>query len=192
MLLAVISDTHGHVEYTRQAVSMLQSLAVDRVIHCGDIGSPDIPPLLAAWPVDYVLGNVDREVEALREAIEVIASRGRESFSANPATLGKQPRPKKTPDPFPALVQHRLHGRFGSLELEGRKIAFLHSDDERLFRETISSGEWDLVCYGHTHKPEVHREGATFVLNPGALYRAARHTIAVVELPQLEIRHVAL
>jgi uncharacterized protein len=88
------------------------------------------------------------------------------------------------------LPRHRLHGRFGSLELEGRKIAFLHSDDERLFRETISSRAWDLVCYGHTHQAELRREGPTLVLNPGALYRAARHTFAVVELPQLEARHV--
>jgi predicted phosphodiesterase len=75
MLLAVISDTHGHVEYTLQAVLKLESLDVDRVIHCGDIGSAAIPPLLARWPVDYVLGNVDRDSESLRRAIEA-ASRG--------------------------------------------------------------------------------------------------------------------
>jgi putative phosphoesterase len=158
MLLAVLSDTHGHVEYTRRAVAVLESLAVERVIHCGDIGSPSIPPLLARWPVDYVLGNVDRATAALQKAIEAAG--------------------------------HRLHGRFGSVELEGRKIAFLHSDDEKLFRQTIASGAWDLVCYGHTHKADLRREGTTHVLNPGALYRTARHSIATVTLPELEIRHV--
>jgi putative phosphoesterase len=158
MLLAVLSDTHGHVEYTRRAVVVLETLAVERVIHCGDIGSPAIPPLLARWPTDYVLGNVDRDNQALRQAIEAAG--------------------------------HRLHGRFGSLELDGRQIAFLHSDDEKLFRQTIAGGQWDLVCYGHTHKADLRREGATLVLNPGALYRAAHHSIATVALPELTIQHV--
>ena len=52
------------------------------------------------------------------------------------------------------------------------RIAFLHSDDNRLFRQTIESGQWDLVCYGHTHIAKQHREGKTLVLNPGAIYRA--------------------
>lgn len=158
--LAVISDTHGHVDYTRQAVMMMESFEIERVIHCGDIGSAAIPPLLAQWPVDYVLGNVDQDTAALRQAIEAAG--------------------------------HRLHGRFGSLELAGKKIAFLHSDDAALFRQTISRGEWDLVCYGHTHKAAIHREGSTLVLNPGALYRAARHSIALVRLPELEATHITI
>ena len=86
-----------------------------------------------------------------------------------------------------AEAGHTFHGRFGKLELAGRKIAFLHSDDQRLFRETIASGLWDLVCYGHTHLAEQHYEGQTLVLNPGAVYRANPHSIAVVELPGLEV-----
>lgn len=160
MLLGVISDTHGHLENTRRAAEMLQSLGVERVIHCGDIGSPAIVSLLAQWPVDYVLGNVDRDEKALRRAIE---------------EAGQQ-----------------FHGRFGSRTLEGRRIAFLHSDDEKLFRQTIAGGQWDLVCYGHTHKARLHQEGETLVLNPGALYRAARHTLAVVDLPELDVNHVTL
>jgi putative phosphoesterase len=82
------------------------------------------------------------------------------------------------------------HGRFGSLELAGCKIAFLHSDDQELFDETVASAEWDLVCYGHTHVAEQHRVGRTLVLNPGALYRATPHSLAIVELPALTARHV--
>ena len=79
--------------------------------------------------------------------------------------------------------------RFGQLELEGVRIAFLHSDDGQLFRQTISSGEWDLVCYGHTHAAEQHREGPTLVLNPGALFRATPHQLAIVEIPSLIATH---
>ena len=56
----------------------------------------------------------------------------------------------------------------------------------------IASGDYDLVCYGHTHAAEQHREGKTLVLNPGALYRADPHSLAVVELETLEATIVPL
>jgi len=82
--------------------------------------------------------------------------------------------------------QHH-HGRFGQLELADVRIAWLHGDDSRLLEQTIRSGEHQLVCHGHTHVAEQRLVGKTIVLNPGALYRARRHTIAVVSLPSLEI-----
>lgn len=77
------------------------------------------------------------------------------------------------------------HDRFGQLELAGRKIAFLHGDDGRRLRQTIACGEWDLVCHGHTHIARRVQQGDTLVLNPGALFRANPHSIALVELPEL-------
>jgi uncharacterized protein len=85
--------------------------------------------------------------------------------------------------------QH-CHGIFGDVTFAETRIAFLHGDDGARLRETITSGKWNLVCYGHTHKNETHREGSTVVLNPGALYRACPRTFAVVELPSLEIQFV--
>ncbi|HEY2252080.1 MAG TPA: YfcE family phosphodiesterase [Planctomycetaceae bacterium] len=82
------------------------------------------------------------------------------------------------------------HARFGKLELAGRKIAWLHSDDRQLFDETVNSDVWDLVCYGHTHVAEQHRVGHTLVLNPGALFRATPHTFAVVDLATMQARHI--
>jgi putative phosphoesterase len=154
MRLGVISDTHGRVHNALEAARMLESLEIDALIHCGDIDSPDIPPLLTAWPAHFVFGNCDHERDQLQAAIERAG-----------------------------LV---CHGRFGELELGGRKIAFLHSDDQRLFRQTIAGGEYDLVCYGHTHQAEQHRAGKTLVLNPGALHRATPHTLAVVDLKTME------
>ncbi|HEX5104532.1 MAG TPA: metallophosphoesterase [Pirellulaceae bacterium] len=160
MRIGVISDTHGHVTNTLAAVRLLESLDVEAVLHCGDIGTPEIPKLLATWPTHFVFGNCDHETGELKEAI-----------SAAGLTC---------------------HGRFADLELGGRKIAVLHSDDARRFRETIFSGRYDLVCYGHTHEAESHREGQTLVLNPGALYRAQPHTLAVVNLPTMEVEIVTV
>jgi len=158
--IGVVSDTHGHVGYTREAIRMLESLEVEAVLHCGDIGSPEIVELFSAWPTHFVFGNVDRDATALEEAI---------------CTAGQT-----------------CHERFGRLELAGRRIAFLHGDDSALLEETIASGRWDLVCHGHTHVARRLERGATLVLNPGALYRAAPHSIAHVQLPELEATIISL
>ena len=160
MRLGIVSDTHGHVQNTLDAVRMLESLDVDEVLHCGDIGSTEIPGLFAQWPTHFVLGNCDPDAGPLSMAI--------------------------------GSAGQRYHKRFGDITLDGRRIALIHSDDARLFRQTIASGNFDLVCYGHTHHAEQHREGKTLVLNPGALYRATPHSIAVVELETMEVTIVPL
>jgi putative phosphoesterase len=160
MRIGVISDTHGQVLSTQAAVRMLESLAVEAVLHCGDIGTAEIPKLLAEWPAHFVFGNCDQDQAALRSAIE--------------------------------RAGLTCHGRLGTLELGGRRIALIHSDDARLFHRVCTSGDYDLVCYGHTHRARQHHEGPTLVLNPGALYRATPHTLAVVDLDLLEATIVSL
>ncbi|SFI44923.1 YfcE family phosphodiesterase [Planctomicrobium piriforme] len=160
MLLGVVSDTHGHIRNTLEAVTRLAGFDITAVLHCGDIVSPGIVPLFAEWPTHFVFGNCDEDTAELRAAI--------------------------------GDVGQTCHGRFGELELDGRKIAFLHGDDGLRFRETIAGGKYDLVCYGHTHKYEHHRDGKTLVLNPGALYRANPHSFAVVDLKTLQVTHVPL
>jgi uncharacterized protein len=86
----------------------------------------------------------------------------------------------------------KCHGLFGDFELAGRRIALLHSHDARLFHQVCSSGEYDLVCYGHTHHAEQHRSGKTLILNPGALYRANPHSLAVVDLLKMDATIVPL
>jgi putative phosphoesterase len=160
MRIGVISDTHAHVENTRAAVRMLEALEVEVVLHAGDIGSAEIPKMLAAWPAHFVFGNCDFDTDGLRSSIE--------------------------------QTGQICHGRFGDIVLAKRRIALLHSDDARRFRQVVGSGEYDLVCYGHTHRAEQHLEGRTLVLNPGALYRATPHSLAIVNLPELEAAIVPL
>ncbi|MGE3778933.1 MAG: metallophosphoesterase family protein, partial [Pirellulaceae bacterium] len=69
MLLGVVSDTHGHLHNTLEAVELFRSQHVDVVIHCGDIGSTTIPALFRDWPTHFVLGNVDRPAEEFERAV---------------------------------------------------------------------------------------------------------------------------
>ena len=105
MRLAVVSDTHGHVQLTRSAITMLESLEVERVLHCGDIGSTEVVEMFAQWPTEFVFGNCDFNHADLQEAIVAAGQ-----------------------------TCHRL---FGQLEIEGRRIALLHSHDRGLFERSL-------------------------------------------------------
>ena len=51
-----------------------------------------------------------------------------------------------------------LHDHFGSIELEGVKLAFLHGDDSTRMRDVERSGYYDFLFYGHTHQAEEHQQ----------------------------------
>lgn len=160
MRIGVVSDTHGHADLTRNAIRMLQSLEVEAVLHCGDIGSTEVVELFSDWPTHFVFGNCDYNQAELQTAIE--------------------------------SAGQTCHGLFGEIELAGAKIALLHSHERNRFRNAIEGGEYRLVCYGHTHLKAIDQHGPTMVLNPGAIYRANPHSIAVVELPACEATIVEL
>jgi putative phosphoesterase len=160
MRLGVISDTHGHVQRTRPAVRMFESLEVDAVLHCGDIGSLAVVELFAAWPAHFVFGNCDYDTKQLAAGIR--------------------------------KAGQTCHELFGDLEFEGVRVALLHSHERQRFREAVDGGDYDLVCYGHTHVAAIDRRGGTLVLNPGAVYRANPLSVAVVELPAVEATIVEL
>lgn len=85
-----------------------------------------------------------------------------------------------------ARAGQTFHGRFGKLEVAGRRIALLHGDDEHLLRDTIQHEDVDVVCYGHTHMAEDHLENGKLVVNPGAVWRSRPPSVAVVDLTRLQ------
>ena len=82
---------------------------------------------------------------------------------------------------------NHFHGWFGSLELSGKRIAFLHGHQSDKFEQELASGNWDLLCYGHTHVAALQIHDSTMLLNPGAFKRVFRPTVAIVTLPDLTV-----
>jgi putative phosphoesterase len=161
MRIGVVSDTHGHVDRARAAVRMLESLEVEQVLHCGDIGTVEVVNQFAGWPTRFVFGNCDVNVDRLARQI--------------------------------TEAGQTCDGWFGDFELEGVRIALLHSHRADEFRQAIASTNYRLVCYGHTHvAARDEPQPGKLVLNPGALYRANPPSLAVVELPSCEATIVPL
>jgi putative phosphoesterase len=83
-----------------------------------------------------------------------------------------------------------IHEPYGDLELDGRKIAWIHGDRQQLFRDVERSGHYDFLFYGHSHEAERHRTGPTLVVNPGALHRARPKTFVLLDLATGELETV--
>jgi hypothetical protein len=59
MKIGIVADTHNNVENTQQAVDILKAEKVDRVIHCGDITTPQIIEVFTGMQAVFVFGNID-------------------------------------------------------------------------------------------------------------------------------------
>ncbi len=64
--LGIISDTHGQVAQTRQAVEIFRGQGVSVIIHCGDIGGEAVIRLFQGIETHFVLGNTDGDEPRLR------------------------------------------------------------------------------------------------------------------------------
>jgi putative phosphoesterase len=151
MILGLLSDTHGHLERTLQALTLLQE--ADHLFHCGDIGSEAILTLLLeerekGRPVTAVPGNVDE-------------------WDPDFMLLAR-----KLDFPLP----HHLR-----LETDGLRIAVHHGHDKNLLDHLAADPELDLLFTGHTHVPMDDRDGPVRIINPGAVYRASQPGVATLD-----------
>jgi uncharacterized protein len=74
------------------------------------------------------------------------------------------------------------HGQLAELELAGKRIAVTHGDDFRLVDRLLAAQAHSYLLMGHTHVREDRRVGQMRVINPGALHRAARKSVALLDV----------
>jgi putative phosphoesterase len=69
----------------------------------------------------------------------------------------------------------------------GRKVLMAHSFDE-LQEEIGEGGKFDLILFGHTHRPLTMRIGRALILNPGEAcgFLGGKATCAVINLDTME------
>src|SRR5512137_2665800 len=81
-----------------------------------------------------------------------------------------------------------LHVQPHFVTLDGMRGVIVH--EPPLVNSLVRSGDFDLVIYGHTHVPDVRREGTSLVVNPrkAALLNKGRSTVVVLETTTREAR----
>ncbi len=74
----------------------------------------------------------------------------------------------------------------GEILLDGKRIAVTHGDSLREMRR-LAAAEPDYLLFGHVHVTADRREGPTRWINPGALHRARRWTVALLDTDHDEL-----
>lgn len=87
-----------------------------------------------------------------------------------------------------ASVDVKCLDDFGQVELDGKVIAVTHGDHAATVRKVLTVQEHDYLLVGHSHIPADQRFGRVRLINPGALHRAARKSVATLDLQTDELR----
>lgn len=138
MKIAIFSDTHDNLPNLKKAISWIKKEKIKVLIHCGDIFKPE---------------TLEDGLKEYQGKIYIIFSEADASFSMIPE------------DSFEDLPESKVFGKFGQIKISGKKIAFTHFPE--IARDLAKSQKYDLVFYGHTHKPWEEKIGKTRLVNPG-------------------------
>lgn len=139
MKFAIVSDSHGNTANFKKAVGFLNNEGIKTILHCGDIGSP----------------------ESLKESLE--------DFEGNIfGVLGNMDRDYKILiEEYNRIPGAKIEEHILTTEVFGKKIAITHYPEDA--RELAESGKYDLVFYGHTHKPWEEKVASCRLINPGEI-----------------------
>jgi len=162
--IGLLSDSHGRAVITQMAVKILLAQQAQLILHLGDVGTVEVIDALAGLvddqnqpvPSRLVFGNTDWDTRSLTEY-------------ARDVEVGVN-HPVGVIDLGPA----------GTRGDAAYQLIFTHGDDPGIMDNALSR-QVKYLCHGHTHRMADHRQGATRVINPGALTRASQYTVALLD-----------
>lgn len=79
-----------------------------------------------------------------------------------------------------------IHNQPHVVTLNNKKIIVLH--EHHIVDALADSGHYDLIIYGHTHKPEIKKVKNTLIVNPGeaGAWLYGKSTVALADLEKME------
>lgn len=85
----------------------------------------------------------------------------------------------------PTLTNVKHYGDEGAVTFKGRRIGFVHFPDRA--QAMATSGDFDLVCHGHTHLKRWEKIGDCWILNPGTAGGMFQYpTFAIMDLSTMK------
>jgi uncharacterized protein len=82
--------------------------------------------------------------------------------------------------------------QWGEAEADGKRLAFTHGDEPALMRRLIAEGGYQYLLYGHTHVAKDERINGVRVINPGALFRTSRPSVALLDTASDQLQFIAV
>ncbi len=86
-----------------------------------------------------------------------------------------------------AKFNGNIHNQPYITSIHKRKIVVVHEPD--LVDALAESGLFDLIIYGHAHRPDIRKVNRTTIINPGKASKLLRGkaTAAIVDLNKMEV-----
>jgi putative phosphoesterase len=142
--ICIVSDSHDRADPLAQAVLEAKALGAEAVVHCGDL-----------------IGT-----QTLRGALDA----GLPMHVIHGNNIGDTTSLARWARESGGKLHY--HGADARLELGGRRIFVVHYDNYGY--AFACTGEFDLVCCGHSHKAEARRVAgvngnAVWLVNPGTV-----------------------
>jgi hypothetical protein len=78
----------------------------------------------------------------------------------------------------------------GKLSFNNKLAVVTHGDDSRIVNRILDAQLVDYLFLGHTHLTMDTQKGRVRIINPGALYRAARKTVALLDTQSDELKFI--
>lgn len=144
MKVCIVSDSHDRADALALAVQAAKERGAEAVVHCGDL-----------------IGTQTLKA-ALEVGLPVHLIHG--NNIGDPGSIHRWAAGSQG--------QLRYHGADARLDLGGRRVFVVHYDDYGY--AMACTGDWDLVCCGHSHRAEVRqiatvRGGTSWLVNPGTV-----------------------
>ena len=147
MKIAIFSDSHDNLANMEKAVNWINNENIRVLIHCGDVCAPAVLKELSK--------NFSGQIHLVFGNVD-----GDHFLSTRLS--------------YTELKNITVHGQLGEIELDNKKIAFTHLPWAA--RGLAATNKYDIVFYGHTHKPWEEMIGPrltggknTKLVNPGTL-----------------------
>ena len=166
MKIAIISDSHDNITNLEKFIDWANKNEIQAIIHCGDLcASGTLKNVLAPkFPGEI---NLIHGNVSDRELLPEVAK----SFS-----------------------NVKFFGDFGEIEIDGKKLAFVHRPEEA--KKLASQSNYDFIFYGHTHQPweeilRLAQGGTCRLVNPGTLagmFNKATFAVYDTETDKLELK----
>jgi len=169
MKVCILSDSHDHIALIDAAVAEARAAGAEAVLHCGDLVAPSTLHCLEKYGLPVHLIHGNNTGDLY--ALTQLAHK-------------------------PGGVV-RFHGMDAGIELAGRRIFLVHYP--HYARAMAVTGDWDLVCCGHSHKAEITEQkncpgGITHLVNPGTIggvgQAPATWVLADLETMRFELHEV--
>jgi hypothetical protein len=170
MKICIVSDSHDHIALLDAAVGEAKQNGALAVLHCGDVVAPSTLKCLTKH----------------RLPVHLI-------HGNNTGDLYSLGQLATKPD---NIIQY--HGMDAGVTLAGKRIFLVHYP--HYARAMAATGDWDLVCCGHSHKVQIEHlpninGGTSILVNPGTIGGVgsdpATYLLGDLETMEFEVREIS-